>query len=63
MTKEEVIKEFCKLSAIVGDFSGNRFAHDCFCDEAMDNLTFSFDERVINFIRNCVLMEIHNETK
>lgn len=63
LTQKEVQGKLCEISARVAQeiFKWDVPA-DCFCSLRSGNLTeqdFSYDQRVIDFIRNAVEKEIH----
>jgi hypothetical protein len=66
MTKDEVIRELCRIASTVGCATDNIHATDCFCDERKpfrwidDN--FRFDSEVIEFIKIAVSEKISQQS-
>jgi len=59
LTKQQVIERFCKLATKVGEQEfKHTIPHDCFCGDdqtgTMFTGDFQFDEKVLEFIEECV---------
>jgi len=63
MNKQEVIEEFCKLSALVGeDIFKNQEAFDCFCGEnQLSGFSYNFSAKIMDFIQTAVKEKIGRE--
>ena len=64
--KQEVIKFFCALTTHVGEkLASGHHAHDCFCGlnpMSRDDITFSVNKRVLDFITKAVDEKLLQET-
>jgi hypothetical protein len=60
MTKEQVIKRFCKLSnQVMNEVFHFKIPADCFCSEnPLNDFDFQFSEGIVKFIELAVSQEI-----
>ena len=63
MTKNEIIAELCRLTAIVGDKQfNNKVATDCFCGHIPDR-NYQFSKEAFDFIYSAVMEKINLNSK
>lgn len=71
MDKQEIVKEYCRLSATVaGDVFKSRHAADCFCGEREKQLgdfgvrfwNYAYEDAVLEYIREAVYARMKSES-
>ena len=64
MTKEEVISEFCKISAQVAkSVFKSELAADCFCTEPDPLWNYQYEGEVLDYIRAAVHEKMRRDIK